>query len=62
VLARGERRSQIEDRLGPRRWKRVMEFINPRLDQPRVMARCARQFDDVPEGASYVFFRRMDRR
>ena len=45
----------VQDRLGPE-VERVMEFINPRFDQPRVMHGAHDQFDDLPEGGSTVFF------
>ena len=45
----------VEDRLGPD-VERVMDVINPRLDQPRIMHGAHDQWDDLPEGGSTVFY------
>ncbi|PYT28616.1 MAG: hypothetical protein DMG58_18140 [Acidobacteria bacterium] len=45
----------VEDRLGPE-VARVMDAVNPRLDQPRVMHGAHDQFDDLPDGGSTAFF------
>jgi len=45
----------VEDRLGLE-VERVMLYINPRFDQPRVMHGAHDQFDDLPDGGSTVFF------
>jgi hypothetical protein len=45
----------VEDRLGPE-VARVMDAVNPRLDQPRVMHGAHDQFDDLPDGGSTSFF------
>ena len=45
----------VEDRLGLD-VERVMDYINPRFDQPRVMHGAHDQFDDLPDGGSTVFF------
>jgi len=45
----------VEDRLGPE-VARVMDVVNPRMDQPRVMHGAHDQFDDLPDGGSTAFF------
>jgi|SRR5579863_7809603 len=55
IVLAAENGEAVEDRLGPE-VERVMDFINPRFDQPRVMHGAHDQFDDLPEGGSTVFF------
>ena len=55
IVLAAENGEAVEDRLGPE-VERVMNAVNPRLDQPRIMHGAHDQFDDLVEGGSTVFF------
>jgi hypothetical protein len=55
IVLAAENGEAVEDRLGPE-VERLMDFMNPRFDQPRIMHGAHDQWDDIPEGGSTVFF------